>query len=144
MNDQPSADSSRSAELLLGANGTGGKEVYEYTPDPGSVVLHAGSSNDGFDRGKEFSSRLTDFLAHIDRCRLAYWISAAFPHIQEKNKCPRSFCAAFAVICFLRRVTVSQTTANFIKMQLAASVAEPYIHFLGTIFSGPGNGNSSF
>ncbi|CDJ40535.1 GE19232, related [Eimeria tenella] len=63
MNDQPSADSSRSAELLLGANGTGGKEVYEYTPDPGSVVLHAGSSNDGFDRD---AYRLTRGAKEID------------------------------------------------------------------------------
>lgn len=36
----------------MGTNGTGGKEVYEYTPDPGSHIIHDNSSQEAFDRGE--------------------------------------------------------------------------------------------
>ncbi|XP_026192848.1 dynactin subunit 2 [Cyclospora cayetanensis] len=51
MGEDDSARSNKRVELLLSANGAGGKEVYEYTPDPGSVVSHASSSPDGIDKG---------------------------------------------------------------------------------------------
>ncbi|CDJ58334.1 hypothetical protein EMWEY_00049730, partial [Eimeria maxima] len=50
MNDNTSADPSKGVELLMGTNGTGGKEVYEYTPDPGSHIIHDNSSQEAFDR----------------------------------------------------------------------------------------------
>lgn len=58
--DNASPDPSKGAGLLIDASGTGGKEVYEYTPDPGSLFIHDGSSQEGFDRGEVTSC--TDFL----------------------------------------------------------------------------------
>ncbi|CDJ36394.1 uncharacterized protein EMH_0016290 [Eimeria mitis] len=63
MNESTSFDPSKGAELLMGANGAGGKEVYEYTPDPGSVLIHDSSSQDGFDRD---AYRLTRGAKEID------------------------------------------------------------------------------
>ncbi|KAL8440306.1 hypothetical protein Efla_007815 [Eimeria flavescens] len=44
------AASARRAEFLLGANAGAGKEVYEYTPDPGAVFSNATSPQEGFER----------------------------------------------------------------------------------------------
>lgn len=52
MNENASSGYAKRAELLLGANAAAGKEVYEYTPDPGSVIAHASSTQDAYDRGK--------------------------------------------------------------------------------------------
>lgn len=51
MSENDSSGPARLAELLLGANAAGGKEVYEYTPDPGSIISHASSTQDAYDRG---------------------------------------------------------------------------------------------
>ncbi|CDI80001.1 hypothetical protein, conserved [Eimeria acervulina] len=61
--DNASPDPSKGAGLLIDASGTGGKEVYEYTPDPGSLFIHDGSSQEGFDRD---AYRLTRGVKEID------------------------------------------------------------------------------
>lgn len=57
MSETASSGSARRAELLLGPNATAGKEVYEYTPDPGSVISHESSAQEAYDRDAYRASR---------------------------------------------------------------------------------------
>lgn len=59
MNENASSGNAKRAELLLGANAAAGKEVYEYTPDPGSIISHASSNQDAYEREPYRSSRGT-------------------------------------------------------------------------------------
>ncbi|CDI82616.1 hypothetical protein, conserved [Eimeria praecox] len=68
MSNKASADPSKSTELLMGISGTGGKEVYEYTPDPGSLLVHDSSSQEGFDRD---TYRLTRGAKEIDESEVS-------------------------------------------------------------------------
>lgn len=62
MSENTNSGSGKCAGLLVSANSAGGKEVYEYTPDPGSVVSHADSVKDNFDRDPFRPSRATKDL----------------------------------------------------------------------------------
>ncbi|KAL8428481.1 hypothetical protein ACSSS7_007208 [Eimeria intestinalis] len=56
MSDSASSEPSSRPGLLGPGGGAPGKEVYEYTPDPGSIVSHARSAEEAFERGEKVLS----------------------------------------------------------------------------------------
>lgn len=73
------SSSTARAELLLGANASAGKEVYEYTPDPGSVISHEGSRQEAFERGQGIPGPFQNHLTRMRLSRCAYapsWVAS--------------------------------------------------------------------